>query len=69
MEHKEEKKKRKKKKAPCYTPPSSAKAIAAPTEDGPQLEERFVHNTYDLIATHFSSTRYKVFHDTRFLSP
>jgi tRNA (uracil-5-)-methyltransferase TRM9 len=45
------------------TTPHSVVPISTPPSEDPQAhEEQYVHAVYDKIASHFSSTRYKVHH-------
>lgn len=37
-------------------------AVETPEQDQTTYEQKNVHEVYEVIATHFSDTRYKVFH-------
>lgn len=43
--------------------------MAAKDENAPDYEAEHVHTVYDQIASHFSSTRYKVCVSTYYLGP
>lgn len=40
--------------------PKALEAVTVETENPADFESQNVHNIYDAIASHFSSTRYKV---------